>query len=318
MFDEVLKFGSLIVDALVEYEHPVFVYLPPHSTLRGGAWVVIDSTINSEVMEMYADKRARGGVLEAPGTVSIKYRKADLVKTAYRLDPELQRMRARIDSMDGSREELQEIKQAMLGREQRLLGTYLQIATHFADLHDTPGRMSAKNAINGVVPWRRARSFFYWRLRRRLAEFALRRAVCSVDDSITRSDAAEHIRNWYILSVRQESKSQSPEPAWKQYALGGQSRNRASQRVSISTGQESGDSLWDDDRRVLSWLNDSGQDIDAKITALRHDVIQQRIAALSQQNPRAALAGLVTMMGQLSAAERVSLVSEFQEQMRHL
>jgi acetyl-CoA carboxylase carboxyltransferase component len=29
MFDEVLKFGSMIVDALVAYQQPLFVYIPP-------------------------------------------------------------------------------------------------------------------------------------------------------------------------------------------------------------------------------------------------------------------------------------------------
>lgn len=59
MFDEVLKFGSMIVDALVAYRQPLFVYIPPHAELRGGAWVVVDSTINSDVMEFYAAEDAR-------------------------------------------------------------------------------------------------------------------------------------------------------------------------------------------------------------------------------------------------------------------
>ena len=46
MFDEILKFGAMIVDALREYRHPVFVYIPPRGELRGGAWVVVDPTIN--------------------------------------------------------------------------------------------------------------------------------------------------------------------------------------------------------------------------------------------------------------------------------
>lgn len=49
---QVLKYGALIVDALVEYKQPVFVYIPPHAELRGGAWVVVDSTVNANVMEM--------------------------------------------------------------------------------------------------------------------------------------------------------------------------------------------------------------------------------------------------------------------------
>jgi len=56
MYEEVLKYGAMIVDALREYKQPVFVYLPPHGELRGGAWVVVDPTINPQQMEMYAGK----------------------------------------------------------------------------------------------------------------------------------------------------------------------------------------------------------------------------------------------------------------------
>lgn len=59
MFDEVLKYGALIVDALRGYKQPCFVYIPPKAELRGGAWVVLDPTINSEVMEMYCDRDSR-------------------------------------------------------------------------------------------------------------------------------------------------------------------------------------------------------------------------------------------------------------------
>jgi Carboxyl transferase domain len=45
----VLKFGAEIVDALVDYKQPTFVYIPPFAELRGGAWVVVDSTINPNV-----------------------------------------------------------------------------------------------------------------------------------------------------------------------------------------------------------------------------------------------------------------------------
>ena len=69
MFDEVLKFGSMIVDALVAYQQPIFVYIPPFAELRGGAWVVVDSTINSDVMEFYAAEDARGNT-EVLGLIS--------------------------------------------------------------------------------------------------------------------------------------------------------------------------------------------------------------------------------------------------------
>ena len=59
MYDQVLKFGSYIVDALRKYTQPVLIYLPPNGELRGGAWVVVDPTINPEHMEMYADIDSR-------------------------------------------------------------------------------------------------------------------------------------------------------------------------------------------------------------------------------------------------------------------
>ena len=37
VFDEVLKYGSLIVDVFVTYEQPVFVFIPPFAKIRGGA-----------------------------------------------------------------------------------------------------------------------------------------------------------------------------------------------------------------------------------------------------------------------------------------
>lgn len=44
----------------------------PNGELRGGAWVVLDPSINPEQMEMYADKESRAGVLEPEGVVEIK------------------------------------------------------------------------------------------------------------------------------------------------------------------------------------------------------------------------------------------------------
>ena len=69
MYGEVLKFGAQIVDALVDYKQPVFIYIPPEGELRGGSWVVVDPAINPDVMEMYADQDSRGGILEPAGSL---------------------------------------------------------------------------------------------------------------------------------------------------------------------------------------------------------------------------------------------------------
>ncbi|KAK9867066.1 hypothetical protein WJX84_010484 [Apatococcus fuscideae] len=58
LLDGILQAGSLIVEELRKYRYPVLVYLPPGSELRGGAWVVIDSQINTAAIEMFADPTA--------------------------------------------------------------------------------------------------------------------------------------------------------------------------------------------------------------------------------------------------------------------
>jgi hypothetical protein len=56
----------------------------------------------------------------------------------------------------------------MQARSDQLMATYTQIALQFADLHDRPERMLAKDAISRIVDWKAARVTFYWRLKRRV------------------------------------------------------------------------------------------------------------------------------------------------------
>lgn len=112
----------MIVDALSEYRQPIFVYLPPFAELRGGAWVVLDSAINPEQMEMYADRTARGGVLEAEGVVEVKYREAKILALMQRLDPEYAALKADEKQLAKSGDALAIIDvQAKLHRRQDLL-----------------------------------------------------------------------------------------------------------------------------------------------------------------------------------------------------
>ena len=150
MFNEILKFGAYIVDALQEYMQPVFVYLPPKAELRGGAWVVVDSRINPEKIEMYADPTARGGVLEPSGTTEIKFRTQSLLDLMTRTTSH--------ESID----HFNSVKPMLV-----------QVANTFADMHDTPARMVHTGAIKAVVPWKHAREFFFYRLRFRLGLHAL-------------------------------------------------------------------------------------------------------------------------------------------------
>lgn len=167
MYEQVLKFGAYIVDALRQYNQPIMVYLPPYSELRGGAWAVLDASINPRFMEMYADPNARGGVLEPEGLVEIKFRQKDLIKVMHRNDKIMAQHHQELTKTTDP-EERKRLTDLIKDREEILSGAYHQVALNFADLHDRPTRMLAKGAINDIVPWQKSRQFFYSRLRRLL------------------------------------------------------------------------------------------------------------------------------------------------------
>ena len=171
MAGEILKFGAMIVDALREYKHPVYIYLPPHGELRGGSWVVVDPTINEEKMSMYADPDSRGGILEPAGIIEVKFREKDQFAVMHRLDPQLQLLDSELDGVSGIDDEAAaSIKENIAARESELKAVYTQVATEFADLHDKTGRMKAKGVIKEAVPWNRAREFFFYLAQRRILE----------------------------------------------------------------------------------------------------------------------------------------------------
>lgn len=49
--------------------------------------------------------------------------------------------------------------------------------------------MKAKGVIRDVVPWENARTYFFYRVRRRLAQDALVKKLKASDDSMTHADA---------------------------------------------------------------------------------------------------------------------------------
>lgn len=136
MFDEVLKQGSKIVDGLSSFKQPVFVYVVPNGELRGGAWVVLDPSINPEQMEMYADVDARAGVLEPEGVVEIKLRRDKRLKMMERLDTEYATLVRNSKDTSKTDEERAAVAAALAKREQILQPTYNQIALLYADLHE--------------------------------------------------------------------------------------------------------------------------------------------------------------------------------------
>jgi acetyl-CoA carboxylase/biotin carboxylase 1 len=170
MFAEILKYGSMIVDALVEYAHPVTIYIPPNGELRGGAWVVLDPSINAEQMEMYADEASRGGILEPPAAATLVWKEQQLRELMHRSDPVLR-------SLDAKLGEDANVAAEITAREKFLRPLYTQVAVEFCDLHDKPGRMEKVGAIRQTLSWRTSREYLHWRIRRRVLESALKAKV---------------------------------------------------------------------------------------------------------------------------------------------
>jgi len=288
MYNEVLKYGSFIVDALVKYEQPIFVYIPPFGELRGGSWVVVDPTINPTAMEMYADVEARGGVLEPEGIIGIKYRKDKQLETMARLDPayaELKKRMAAAQDGKAHAEELEDIKKLMARREQQLLPVYSQIATQFADLHDRAGRMKAKGVIRDSLEWRNARRFFYWRVRRRLnEEYVLRRMAAVTAGAAA---AASHAGPLHV----QHS----------------QARDRHLQLLEAWCGIPEFPKA---DREVAVWYEENKAAISARMDALRADSVAAEVRELVRANKadNAAWKGVREMLRVMPVAEREKMM----------
>uniref|UniRef100_A0A1I7ZJC0 Acetyl-CoA carboxylase n=1 Tax=Steinernema glaseri TaxID=37863 RepID=A0A1I7ZJC0_9BILA len=159
MFDMVLKFGAEIVAALQAYVQPVVVYIPPFGELRGGAWAVLDTKINSTCIKMIADPDSRGGILEPEGIVEIKFRSRQLEELISREDKEVNTLQQLLSTAT----EIEKIplQKKIAQRVEYLKPLYRPAAVQFADLHDRTPRMLAKGSLHDVVPLRKARQYIH-------------------------------------------------------------------------------------------------------------------------------------------------------------
>lgn len=256
MFDEILKFGSYIVDELVDYKQPVFVYIPPHAELRGGAWVVVDPTINPDMMEMYAAEEAKGGVLEPNGTVEIKYRKRDIENTIRRLDPGYAKLAKQYADPNQSLEQQVAIEEEMKNRVKSLVPIYNHVAVKFCDLHDTPGRMKAKGVISEVIPWAKARTFFFYRLKRRLAQLRFHKqvAAASIHTELSYSEKAAHFQELVPSSI------------------------------------------WSDNAKVVDWLERNENSITSYIERVKAESSKVMLGSLLENSQSATIASMVEFL----------------------
>lgn len=301
MFDEVLKFGSYIVDALVAYRHPVFVYIPPFAELRGGAWVVVDPSINSEVMEMYADENARGGVLEPSGTVEIKYRDRDLIDAMCRTDETMRQLDREWKAAPRDSEQKESIKRELDERARKLLPIFRTIAEAFCDLHDTPGRMKSKGVISRIIPWKNARHLFYWRLRRRLDENRLFKQLTSdcPHSQLSRQDAKRLLKQWIA--------SDSKKPLLV-------SKKQMSTRL---------EELYHNDRAISEWISKNQDKLDEHVRALRTEQLRDQAVRLCAENDGNGVQNILDGMStfirtQQDPAKKSEMITLLREKLKEL
>lgn len=286
MFDSVLKYGSMIVDALVETKQPVLVYIPPKGELRGGAWVVVDPSINPECMEMFADPTSRGGILEPSGVVAVKYKAKELIATAHRLDPKLQQLNKELANAGDDTAAADLIKRAIASREDMLMNTVRQIAEGFADLHDTPGRMVAKKVITGTIAWKHARERLVHRFQRRIAE----NRICQrIEEIVGRAPA-------FVATGKGGAHGDvSPKD-----------RLRAWFEAHVPCGD------WSNDAAVCAFLiGEKGTAVlEKELAALRQTHMQKKIVELGSSDPDACLDAVMSLLDTLSPEKRAALQSK--------
>ena len=285
----------------MQFRQPVFVYIPAYAELRGGAFVVMDPHINDDVMEMYADSRARAGVLEPTGVVSIKYRKEDKRRTMERNDAVLRCLNAKLSrvvgeerlsqgvveeklgQVTGERQKIQEkiedrqkTQEEIENRQKELETPYQQVAEVFADLHDGAERMKAMGVIRAIVDVEQSRHFFYWRLRRRLLQMKIEREIVAVSGRSMR-EAQTLVEEWYKQS--------------NQYRF-------------------SHCSSWDDNEMVFNWMSREYSDsITAKLNSLKKAVIKEEVIRMGRENPYTVAEGVIDLLGSLSGEVKERVVT---------
>ncbi|KAF2291482.1 hypothetical protein GH714_024630 [Hevea brasiliensis] len=283
LFEGILQAGSTIVENLRTYKQPVFVYIPMMGELRGGAWVVVDSQINSDHIEMYADRTAKGNVLEPEGIIEIKFRTKELLECMGRLDQQLITLKAKLQEArnSGTYGMVESIQQQIKSREKQLLPVYTQIATRFAELHDSSLRMAAKGVIREVVDWGKSRGYFYKRLRRRIAEDSLIKTLeDAAGDHLSYKSAMDLIRKWFLDS-------------------------------DIAGGREDS---WGDDEAFFAW-KDHPRNYEEKLQELRVQKVLHQLTSIgeSRSDLKALPQGLAALLRKVDPSSRGQLIDELRK-----
>jgi acetyl-CoA carboxylase/biotin carboxylase 1 len=132
--------------------------------------------------------------------------------------------------------------------------------------------MKAVGVIEREVEWSTSRSFFYWRLRRKLAEFDLRKKVI---------DAAEVGRG-----------VKTPTPV--------EGSNLVKKWFIETSGM--GDVQWDDDKTVLTWMAQHHRALEEKILAYTKSCVAEEVVQVLTAGGNTARVGAAGIVEGLARA----------------
>jgi acetyl-CoA carboxylase/biotin carboxylase 1 len=118
MYDSVLKYGSYIVDALNKFKQNIMVY--NYGEIRGGVWVVLDSSVNENI-SFFSSTTAIAGIVEPTAVTTVMNKLVDKVEQHLHVDHE----RAK------------------------------QICTEFVSLHDDSRSLLRKGIIRDIVEFKK-------------------------------------------------------------------------------------------------------------------------------------------------------------------
>jgi len=161
------------------------------------------------------------------------------------------------------------------------LPLYTQIATKFAELHDTSLRMAAKGVIKEVLDWRNSRSVFYRRLHRRIGEHSLINSVRdAAGDQLSHVSAMNLLKDWFLNS-------------------------------DVAKGREE---AWLDDEAFFRWRDDPANYED-KLKELRVQRLLLQLTNIgdSALDLQALPQGLAALLSKLEASSRDKLTDELRK-----
>lgn len=164
LYNEVVKFGAMIVDELVHFDLPVILYIPPYAELRGGAWVVVDSQINPDQIVLIADEHATGSILEPSGMESVPLIQRQIRRDMIQKDPILSKLYGNRIKYASQMDRIKHIDQQIEEREAEIWPEYVKKWTKIFRLHNTAERMGALGIASEVVPTSKAREAIFTNL----------------------------------------------------------------------------------------------------------------------------------------------------------